>query len=206
MARKSDGKRRKEILEIARDLIFNEGLSNFTMRAVAIRAKISEAAIYKHYTNKEDLLLTLLDSLFSPWQQAFKEIDRRQIAIDAKLTKIAQTHIDFLTEKKLNPILFFSEAINPENQNLLRVLQSNLGFLNKFIKNIFDKAWQSGFFAAITDDSQAAAATACFIGLIQASIIKWTISGTARNLKEDTVRNIEFFLANLKIRSSENGK
>ncbi|HMM59897.1 MAG TPA: helix-turn-helix domain-containing protein, partial [Candidatus Rifleibacterium sp.] len=62
MARKTGEARQAEIIAVTRDLIFNEGFSNFTVRTVASRIGISEAAIYRHFKSKEDLLLGLLDS------------------------------------------------------------------------------------------------------------------------------------------------
>ncbi|MGM0601023.1 MAG: TetR/AcrR family transcriptional regulator, partial [Candidatus Rifleibacteriota bacterium] len=129
MARKPDGKRKIQIIEITRDLIYSRGFSNFTIREIASRAGISEAAIYRHFSSKEELLLKLLDSLFSPWETALKKIAKSNLSAAKKLEKIGKTHIEFLLTKKLNPVLFFSEAVNPKNKKLIIVLQENLSFL-----------------------------------------------------------------------------
>lgn len=204
MARKATNDRKDQIIEITRDLIFNEGFSNFTVRTVAGKVGISEAAIYKHYSSKEELLMALLDSLFLPWQKTFKKIAARDVPVCERLLELAETHIDFLTEKKLNPLLFFSEAINPANTQLLGVLKKNLGFFSELVVELLKEGCKTD---ELRSDLEISSATACFIGTIQASVIKWTVFQTADDLKSMTMKNISFFLNCIQITGGgENGR
>jgi TetR/AcrR family fatty acid metabolism transcriptional regulator len=192
--RKDSNQRKIEIIETTRNLIFNNGFSNFTIRAVANIVGISEAAIYKHFSNKEELLLELLDSLFQPWQSTLASLADSRAKPENKIIKIAETHIDFLIEKQLNPILFFSEAINPDNKKLRLVLQTNLGFLKATVKKALEEGINDGSFQS---DLNVGSAAACITGIIQSSVIKWTIMGTDKKLKSETRGNIKFFLAQI---------
>lgn len=191
MARRATNERKEQIVEVTRDLIFTQGFSNFTVRTVATIVGISEAAIYKHFASKEELLMALLDSLFLPWQKAFKKIAAKNISVRERLLELSATHIEFLTEKKLNPLLFFSEANNPENQRLLGVLQNNLGFFSEIVSSLLEEGISSGEFKP---DLDIVCATTCFVGTIQASVIKWTVFKSAEKLREMTLKNIGFFM------------
>lgn len=191
MARKNTIDRKEQIIEITRDLIYNEGFSNFTVRTVAGRVGISEAAIYKHFASKEKLLMALLDSLFLPWQEAFERIAESRSPVRGKLKKLAKTHIDFLFQKKLNPLLFFSEAISPANSNLLAVLQKNLQFFGKIVAKMLKEGSKKGEFAS---DIDIESATSCFIGIVQTSVVKWTVFRLDDGIQASTTKNVEFFL------------
>lgn len=190
MARKPDGKRKKEIIEITRDLIYTRGFSNFTIREIASRAGISEAAIYRHFNSKEELLLKLLDSLFSPWKEALDKIAGSNSSAIKKLEKIGKTHIEFLLKKKLNPVLFFSEAVNPKNKKLIQVLQTNLSFLKTTITKIVTRGVAGKEFKSDIAPQKAAH---CITGIIQSCVINWTVMRNHKNLKNETCNNIKFF-------------
>jgi AcrR family transcriptional regulator len=191
MARKTMIDRKEQIIEITRDLIFNEGFSNFTVRTVAGRVGISEAAIYKHYASKEELLMALLDSLFIPWQKAFKTIAESNSTLTEKLRSLAKIHIDFLFEKKLNPLLFFSEAISPANKNLLSVLQKNLHFFGEIVAGLLKKGVENKELVSGLDIDSA---TACFLGIVQSSVIKWTVFRIEDDIQASNTRNVDFLL------------
>ena len=54
--RLSAEERRAALIEIAFDLLRDGGLNRVTMGAVAERAKVTRALVYKHFANREDLL------------------------------------------------------------------------------------------------------------------------------------------------------
>ncbi|MEW6708226.1 MAG: TetR/AcrR family transcriptional regulator [Candidatus Riflebacteria bacterium] len=191
MARKATGERKEQIIETTRDLIFSRGFSNFTVRTVAGLVGISEAAVYRHFAGKEVLLQALLDSLFVPWRQSFNQIASGDNSVVERLIALAARHIEFLLEKKLNPMLFFSEAISPENPGLLKVLQTNLLFFNQLLQSLFKEGADKNEFAPDLDVESAAV---CFIGIVQASVIRWTIFQSDKLLKEDTIAKVQFFL------------
>ncbi|MFZ5951900.1 MAG: TetR/AcrR family transcriptional regulator [Candidatus Rifleibacteriota bacterium] len=191
MARKATGARKEQIIETTRDLIFTRGFSNFTVRTVAGLVGISEAAVYRHFASKEDLLQALLDSLFVPWRQSFNQIASEKSSVAERLVALAARHIEFLLEKKLNPMLFFSEAISPENPGLLKVLQTNLLFFNQLLQSLFKEGAAKKEFAVDLDVESAAV---CFLGIVQASIIRWTVFQSDHLLKEDTIAKVSFFL------------
>lgn len=185
--RKSGVKRRSQILEIVRDLIFTEGFSNFTIREVAGRVGISEAAIYRHFVSKEEMMLALLEGMFAPWREAIGRLAVEKIPFAKKLEELCQLHLHHLLNEQLNPVLFFSEAINPQNHKLLALMRRNLGFLRENV-TLMVEAGQSGseVRASLPADTVAAA----IIGLLQTSVIRWTLQRSADGLFEDGARNM----------------
>ena len=185
--RKSGEHRRSEILETARDLIFNEGFSNFTIREVAGRVGISEAAIYRHFASKEELLLALLESMFTPWREAISQLVKDELPFARKLEELCQLHLHHLLNERLNPVLFLSEAVNPQNERVLATMRYNLGFLADSVAAIVTAAKKH---RQISQGISSDALVAMVLGLMQTSVIRWTLQGSSDGLLEDSARNM----------------
>lgn len=75
-ARQKDELRRK-ILRAASDLFVNEGLRSVSMRRIAEKVEYSPAAIYLHFKDKTDLVLSIC-------RETFEELDRRLSALEGQ--------------------------------------------------------------------------------------------------------------------------
>jgi len=74
--RLSSKKRRKEILDVALKIIYEEGFYNLTIRNIAERTDISEAALYRHFKNKKEIINNLVDLIFESDYFQYREIDK----------------------------------------------------------------------------------------------------------------------------------
>jgi len=63
--RKSSSERREEVLKIAQKIIYDKGFYNLTIRNISEKIGISEAAIYRHFKNKKEIIDRLTDLVFS---------------------------------------------------------------------------------------------------------------------------------------------
>lgn len=185
--RKNGTQRRSQILETVRDLIFTEGFSNFTIREVASRVGISEAAIYRHFVSKEEMMLALLEGMFAPWRDAIGRLAAEKMIFGKKLEELCQLHLHHLLNERLNPVLFFSEAINPQNQRLLALMRCNLGFLRENVTLMVTTGQSDG---EVRGSLPADAIAAAVIGLLQTSVIRWTLQRSADGLFADGARNM----------------
>jgi len=199
--RKSGVQRRGQILEVARDLIFNEGFSNFTIREVAGRVGISEAAIYRHFVSKEELMLALLEAMFTPWREAIGRLVEEKLTFSEKLEELFHLHLHHLLNERLNPVLFFSEAINPQNQRLLEVMRHNLSFLGQSVAVMVRHGLKK---KQIRADVQPEVLVASILGLLQTSVIRWTLQRSTDGLLEDGARNMNGLARIVCVKEAEN--
>ena len=66
------GRRREQILEIAKDLMVDEGVSAVTMRRVAREAGISPGNLHYHFPVYDLLLEELVDWVLAPYLATFE--------------------------------------------------------------------------------------------------------------------------------------
>lgn len=181
--------RKEQIIAMSRNIIFSEGFGNFTVRRVASGVGVSEAAIYRHFASKEELLLALLNFLFEPWRKAIEELIKLDCSSLEKLVKLIQLHLHHLLEKQLNPMLFFSEAIHPDNVRLIDSLKMNVGFLQKSVEKILQTGIKKG---EIDGQINVAAAVACVVGILQTNVIRWTITRSEEGLETKAMEDMRF--------------
>lgn len=78
---------RQDFIEAALAIALDEGVDKLSMRKVAARLGVSPMAMYKHFPNKEELLVATLDAFIAdaavlpetdmPWQAWFDHVARR---------------------------------------------------------------------------------------------------------------------------------
>lgn len=85
--------RRLEILDAARELIYARGYASASMRDIAAAVGVTQAALYYHFRNKEEILFALIESftdMLSTQLRAALDTDEEPVA---GLRNAIRTHI-----------------------------------------------------------------------------------------------------------------
>ena len=99
---------RDQILQVALELFTRQGYDKTSMREIAERLEVTKAALYYHFTSKEEILSALAAGI----PRVFDEL----IAWGESLPKSAESRKEILgrlaalTSEKLNPVLRFVQA------------------------------------------------------------------------------------------------
>jgi AcrR family transcriptional regulator len=96
MARMRAPERRRQLLEVAARLFAERGYRGTTTAELAAAAGITEPILYRHFTNKLDLFLTLIDEVgnevIAAWQQALGNTDNARQRLQTLLEANPATH------------------------------------------------------------------------------------------------------------------
>jgi AcrR family transcriptional regulator len=63
--------RRTQIMQVALEVIAEQGFSNTSISKIATRAKISKGLLYNYFSHKEDLMMTIMIDGFNQFIDAF---------------------------------------------------------------------------------------------------------------------------------------
>lgn len=173
--------RKKQILTATREFIFSEGTSRFTLKKISNMIGITEAGVYRHFATKEEVILALLDSMFDPWKAALENLLNDDTPEQYKILLLGKLHIHFLTEAKVNPMLFFSDALSPTHKRIIPKLLENFTFINSTIFKILSEGLKNNRFKQNFDVS---AIQRCILGTLQGFVLKSTLQ---RALPQDTL-------------------
>lgn len=172
--------RKQEILEQAMALVIREGISALTMKHVAQQVGFSEAAMYRHFRNKRELVISLIRMIRAQFDLIFE-----RTAADEKPDVFFQT--------LLGPMLGYLEKVHGVTFQFLSESTYNRdelirGELNGFYGSLLDRvaAYLEGSLrrGEIRADVDCEAAAILFTGIIQSLTIRYLLSGQTADLRQ----------------------
>ena len=95
--RKPAASRRRDIADAALKVIAEQGLARFTSLAIAREVGVSDAALFRHFATKEDIVLAVIDRveeiLFADFPPAERNpIDRLGLFFQRRIASKGSTH------------------------------------------------------------------------------------------------------------------
>src|SRR6201993_2272673 len=93
--RRSHAPLQEQIRDTARDLFAREGYESVSMRRIGAEVGCSPMAIYRHYANKEELLLSICEETFSRMLRLIDQTRERPGTPLEKLRRSVRTIVDF---------------------------------------------------------------------------------------------------------------
>jgi AcrR family transcriptional regulator len=187
-ARLPGEERREHFLEVAADLITQQGIDSVTMESVASAAGVSKGLGYAYFTNRNDLVLAVLERELEAFNA--RVADAVQAAGDGFENRVrAAVHewFDALTDRGalMGTLLQASQSREPlrERRNVTyRALEAYWGALASEEFGVPEK--------------KAVAAASIMIAGMQGILDRWVQARDSRKLLEDTF--VEFALGGLK--------
>lgn len=191
MNHKNQSGRPAELLRAAQNLIFTEGPGRFTMRRLGEAVGITEPAVYRHFGSKEELLLALIAFMFDGWQEKLDALCALDLPASEKVIRLGKIHISHLIDHQFNPILLLSEAADPNQFRVAKALGEKGQRFTETMASIFTKGKIGGEFPP---DLCVRFATQAVMGVLQGSLIRWTLTHSNRGLAADLEGSIRLIL------------
>lgn len=183
--------RKQGIILSAVEIIDELGIHELSTREIAKRQNISEAALYKHFKSKKDIILAVLD-YYSSFDLIIKqEIEEKNLGAKDSLIFLA-TSLCVCCESNpaLTSIAFSCEIFRHDPDLAERIKYINCLMLN-FIQNIIEEGKKSGEIRNSLETEYLADAFAGLAGLI---MLKWRMNNCSFSLKEKIIQTVESFL------------
>lgn len=171
--RKKTAIRQQEIIEAARKTIVKHGSEKLTVKTIAKEVRITEAAIYRHFKSKREILAFLIDYITG---QMLKEIGYPRIrAFDSleELGDLFLNHLSSIEQRQGIGFQVLAEIISLGDKRLNQRVCDNLEKYFDHIKQILKNGRQAGLVRA---DIDVEAGSTLVFGLIQGVVNLWTLS------------------------------
>lgn len=188
MARKTTEERQKAIIDEALNIIHDGGYEALSIRELATRVKISEPAIYRHFLNKEDIILGILTRISDFDQKLIKSINKKNTALE-KLNEFINFHFIFLEKNKQMTSVIFAEEIFTQSDILKEKLMKILKHRKKLIVDIIESAKSENKIKEV----DAVELSKIIIGTIRMSVLEWKLSNFSYSLIESGNNIIKTF-------------
>lgn len=174
--------RQQEILDHAITLISEKGIQGLTMKNLSKRLDISEPAIYRHYENKIDILVSLLDYFTSNTSGIFRDEKHQDLPAIDRLKIVFNKHFETFESTPALVAVVFSEEIFRNEAVLSNKVKLIMERNAASIVAILDEGKQKGEIHQSLNTEQL---TTIFMGSLRLLVKRWQMCNFDFDLKQE---------------------
>ena len=174
--------RQSEIVEKSIEIIANQGIQGLTIKNLSKEIGISEPAIYRHFTGKTEILLTILNNfkeMAAFMGEAMKDSDEPAMdRIEFMFSKI----VEIFSETPSFVSVIFSEEIFKNDDTLKAKIIEILDMNEKTVEQIIKSGQQNG---EIREDISYKNLALIVMGTLRFRVKMWDLKEKRNNLKKE---------------------
>jgi AcrR family transcriptional regulator len=180
--RKPTGQRQKQIIDAARKLIIANGSEHITIKGIAEEVGISEAAIYRHFKSKKDILGFLIDHIEQNIGKDFSKASSSKYTSINTIDKALRSHISAIEQRKGMSFQVIAEIISLGDKELNN---KSTNVINTYVANLKDLLARGVGTKDIRADINLDAAATLLFCMIQGLVNRWALSNYSFNLEKE---------------------
>ena len=173
--------RQQQIVETAIKIIAHKGIQNLTTKNIAFEIGISEAALYRHFSSKLEILKAVITNFQIKMQPASEKLKEFLNSI----SKIESFILEHLKIINLNPDfakVIFSEANFQNEENLILKMNNMMNQSHKILETIVQSGQKKD---EIRSDISSLSIVRIIIGSMRLLVTQWSMSGMIFNLETE---------------------
>ncbi len=179
MSRLSTEQRQAMIIDEAIKIIHAEGYQSLSIRELAKKVKISEPAIYRHFLNKEDIILGILNRMLDFDHLLEKEILTKKSAQN-KIRQFIRFHFEFLEKNLEMTSILFAEDMFDQSE----VLRKRLLFVIQKRRDLLTTLIEEGKSNNEIIDVDTQDLLTLILGMIRMIVLEWRLSNFSFSLSQ----------------------
>ncbi|HTO35057.1 MAG TPA: TetR/AcrR family transcriptional regulator [Bacteroidales bacterium] len=173
--------RQKEIIDVSLELIAEKGIQGLTIKNLAKKIGFSESATYRHYENKTQILIAVLDFFKDGTQQLFADQLNTEADAMVKIKHLFLNQFKFFTQSPSLVAVVFSEELF-QNKKILSGKVSDIMNTNfRMMTQILQAGQNNG---ELRPDIEAPHLSLVVLGSLRLFVKQWHLSNHAFNLTE----------------------
>ena len=165
--------RQKQIVDAVRKLIIKHGSEHVTVRGIAQEVGFSEAAVYRHFRSKKEILSLLVDHIENDLIGDINSRSSKERTPLEALDSILKSHLSAVKGRKGISFQVIAEIVSFGDRELNKKASNTIGKYISCIKELLQKAVQS---KQIREDVDVEAVAIILFGTIQGLINIWALS------------------------------
>jgi len=177
--------RQIQIFNASIKLIGKGGIQLLTTKNLAKEIELSEAAIYKHFKSKVEILKGLLVYLKVPIISRFERISKENKSALEKLKQLFNEQSQAFTERPEIVIVLLSEGLYQNEKELSDIVFSIMQESAVYYQLIIEEGQRSGEIRSDIDSKQL---SFIIMGSLRFNVIQWHLSGFSMNLTENNFK------------------
>ena len=181
--------RQLEIIEATGKLLTTSGLNGLTIKNLSLEMNFSESAIYRHFSSKEEIIITLLKYLNETVNKIFKESSASG-DFEKDFTVLFRKLTTYFMENPFYVVAVFSEGLMNESARIGERILQLMNNLTKHVRTIIGEGQKKGL---ITRSLTSEQIVEIIIPAFRHQLFRWKIS----NFESDVAQSIESLAGSL---------
>lgn len=173
--------RQLEIIAAAGQLISEDGYAKLTTKRLAERMHFSEAALYRHFASKEDILVKMLELLTASVQERMEAVAAQEEKPDMRLRAMFDSHFTFFKAHPEYLMAIFatnfmepSPVIDTAIKNLMEVMRHHL-------RAVLSAGQEAGTFTRVIPTDML---VQIVMGTFRLHMLQWRMTGKNTDVKK----------------------
>lgn len=173
--------RQQQIVETAIKLIADKGIQNLTTKNLAKEIGISEPALYRHFSNKLEILKAVIINFQIKMQPALEKLKKSLNSLN-KIENFILEHLKIINKNPDFAKVIFSEANFQNEENLILKMNDMMNKSHKVLETIVQSGQKKG---EIRSDISSLSLVRMIIGSMRLLVTQWSMSGMIFNLETE---------------------
>jgi AcrR family transcriptional regulator len=180
--------RQKEILDTALELISRKGIQGLTIKNLSKKIGISEPAIYRHYENKIEILLKILELFKESSGGIFEDELQQDIGAIEKIEHLFTRHFSKFAKNPTLVSVIFSEDIFRSEPALIEKIAEVINRNSQILRKIIAEGQERN---EIRKDLDAGHIAIIVMGSLRLFVKQWQFSGYSFNIETEGLKLIK---------------
>lgn len=174
--------RQREIIEASLLLINEKGIQGLTIKNLAAAIGLSEPAIYRHFENKIEILIAILNFYLSESEEILKNELQNNASSVEKIEHLYRKHfLKFNNSPALVSVVFSEELFRNETILMDKIAE----IISRTYRDLTAIVIAGQHNKEIRDDLGAKELTIIIMGTLRMLVKKWQMSNNSFNLIEE---------------------
>ncbi len=181
--------RRDQVMQATLRIISRKGVNSLTTAALAREVGMSEANLYRHFKNKDEIYSATIGQVSDLIQQNLKQVLARSDGPLAVLKRFFELQVELMEQNGGITRLMFSEELHV-HQHLRETILETMYTVSEKLASVLKDGQKAG---AIRADIDAQTTVLMFIAMVQGLAFRWSLGGFSFSLKKEATRTWKNF-------------
>ncbi len=173
--------RQQQIVETATKIIANRGIQNLTIKNIATEIGISEPALYRHFSNKLEILKAVITNFQNKMKPALEKLNKSINSLN-KIESFILEHLRIISQNPDFAKVIFSEANFQNEDELILKMNNMMNQSHKILETVVQSGQNNN---EIRTDVSSLSIARMIIGSLRFLVTQWSMSGMIFNLETE---------------------
>jgi TetR/AcrR family transcriptional regulator, fatty acid metabolism regulator protein len=165
--------RQHDIIDAAGRILTRSGVTGLTIKNLATEMGFTEAAVYRHFKSKEDIIVAMLEHLLENAGERCQAVSDSGFPPDLAFLELFRSHLRYFKAHPHFVVAVFSDGLLEESGRINDTLFKILGVNRMHLVPILVRGQQQGVFTAAMSPDQL---VQLVMGSFRMEMFKWRIA------------------------------